>query len=350
MTTLTETAYYTRRIIKYGSLFIVFLILLRIAVGVGISVYRKFFPPPPLPPTVSFGKLPGLPFPDKKIEKKFSFSLQTKTGELPTLPSQAKVYFMPQAAASFLDLENAKKIASSLGYTQEPTSLSETIYRFGHPRAPATLDMNIVNRTFSLNYNLSASLELLSTRPRTNEEALSAVRSFLGRADLLAPDLETGEAKFDYLKVQAPNLVSAISLSEANFVRVNLFRQNYEQLPVLTPDRERSNVWFLVSGERSDGRQIIAGEYHYFTVDTSRFSTYPLKGAQQAWDELTNGKAFIASESQSANVTVRRVYPAYYDSGSIQEFLQPIIVFEGDENFSAYVPAITDEWYGQSQE
>lgn len=318
---------------------------------IGVGVYRTLFPPPPPAPTVAFGKLSALPFPEKTLSKKYSYSLQTKTGELPDLPTAAVVYFMPQAASSFLDLDEAAKIARTLGFTEEAQALSETIYRFEHPSVPSSIDMNIVNKTFSLNYNLSATPELINLRPRSTEAAISAVRSLLSSAGLLSSDLAAGEAKVDFIKASPPNLVPAISLSEANFLRINLFRKAYDSLPVLTPDRNRSNVWFLVSGSSSRGQQIIAGEYHYFAVDQDRTATYPLKTVQEAWQEVLDGKAYVSSEPSSgeSQVTIRRVYLAYYDSGQIQEFLQPIVVFEGDNGFSAYVPAVTAEWYGQSQ-
>lgn len=350
MATLTETAYHARRIIKYGTILLILLIILRITWAVGYRVYRIIVPPKPPPPTVAFGRLPTLPFPEKE-RGKFSFSLQTPTGELPEFPPSVNVYFMPQAAASFLDLDNATLITRRLGFTGESKALSETIYRFEHPSAPASIDMNIVNKTFSLNYNLSASPELLNVRPQSTQRALQAVHSFLSGAGLLPPDLASGEPKFEFIKVSPPNLVPAISLSEANFIRVNLFRQDYDGLPVLTPDRNKSNVWFFVSGSNSRGKQIIAGEYHYFPVDLERSATYPIKTAQQAWDELLEGGGYIASAPTSgeSQITIRRVYLAYYDSGQAQEFLQPIVVFEGDDNFSAYVPAVTAEYYGSQE-
>lgn len=349
MATLTETAYYTRAAIKYGTLFIVFLIIARILFGVGHTIFRKIFPPPPPPPTVLFGKLPALPFPEQKSDKRYSFSLQTPTGELPKLPTAANVYFMPEAQTSFLNLEDARTTARSLGFAGEPQAINETIYRFEHPNAPASIDMNIINKTFSLNYNLAATPELINLRPKSTDEALRAVRNLLSGADLLTPDLEAGKRTFDFIKVEPPKLVSALSLSEASFVRVNLFRQEYDSLPTLTPSPNRANVWFLVSGDTSRGKQIIAGEFHYFPVDSSRSSTYPIKTSQQAWDELVSGDAYVASplSGEGSNVTIRRVYLANYDSGKPQKFLQPVIVFEGDDDFMAYIPAITAEYYSQ---
>ena len=39
------------------------------------------------------------------------------------------------------------------------------------------------------------------------------------------------------------------------------------------------------------------------------------------------------------------MYLAYYDSGVLMDFFQPIIVFGGDGGFIAYTQAITEENY-----
>lgn len=347
--TLTETAFYTRSAIKYGTLLVIFLIIGRIFWSFGYSIYLRVFPPPPPPPTVVFGKLPILPFP-QKAEQKFSYTLQTTTGELPKLPPQLNVYLMPQTTVSFLALEESTQIARSLGFIGNSTQLSQTIYRFEKPNTPATIDMNIVNKTFSLNYKLDQSSPLLNTRPRSTDEALQAVRSFLSQADLLTPDLQEGAWSFEFQKVQPPQLSTVLSLSDANFVRVNLFRKKYDELPVLTPYKASSTVWFLVSGSTSRDEQIIAGEYHYFSVNEQQKSTYPLKTAQAAWDELTAGKAYITNSISPGNIVIRRIYLSYYDSGRQQGFLQPVVVFEGDNDFLAYVPAVTSQYYGSKMQ
>lgn len=346
---LTQIAYWTRKIIKYGTFFIIFLIIGRIAWGIGWQVYKKVFPPAPPAPTVEFGRLPVLAAPKKEVADNLSFVLQTPTNELPVLPTVANVYFMPQAQSSFLNLEEAEKIADSLGFSGNNRAISETIYRFDHRDAPGNVEINIINKTFSINYNVTQTPDMLNLHPRSTEEALSATQSLLARANLLAEDLKDGQKTFDFLKAEPPNLVGAISLSEANFVRVNFFRASFDDLPVLTPEKTQANVWFLVSGDNSTGKQIIAGEYHYFPVDKSNASTYPLKTAQTAWDELVAGKSFIAQKPQDNEgnkVTIRKVYLGYYDSGLPQGFLQPIVVFEGDAGFTAYVPAVTQEYYG----
>lgn len=345
--TLTQAALITRRIIKYGTFFIVFLIVTRIAWGIGFGIYRKISPEKPPPPTVAFGRLPKLSFPSQDGLPKFSYVLQTPTVSLPTLPQIASVYFMPQDKASFLKLEEGTSKAQRLGFSEPPIGISETIYKFQNAQIPISLDMNIVNKTFSLSYDLSKNPELLSLRPQSTQEAINTVTSFLSQAGLLTEDLQNGRKTSDFIKVEGGALVRAISLSEANFIRVNLFRSDYNNLPAVTPDRQKSNVWFLVSGDRSS-RVVIAGEYHYFPVSQDKSSTYPLKTAQFVWDELVGGQGFIIQPSTtgSGQVAIRRVGLAYYDSGRPQEFLQPVVVFEGDGDFVAYVPAVSVDYYG----
>ena len=43
-------------------------------------------------------------------------------------------------------------------------------------------------------------------------------------------------------------------------------------------------------------------------------------------------------------IVIRNISLAYYDSDEPQEYLQPIFIFEGDNDFVAYLPAITGEY------
>lgn len=353
MATLTVTAYHTRRIIKYGSILIIFLIFSRIIWVAGSNVYKHFFPPPPPPPQVAFGKLPQLPFP-QTVEKIYNYALQTPTGEFPKLETQALVYFMPQANSSLLALEEATKLAKDMGFGGKITSLSETIYRFERESSAQTLDMNIINKTFSINYDLTKNPEILETRPKSTVDSLQIVNSVFSSEALFPPELENGSKSFEFLKVEGGNLVTANSLSEAVFIKINFFRKDYpltselnSQTKVLTSNKKDGNVWFVVSGDTSRDKSIVGGEYHYFPVEEKRKSTYPLKSVQTSWEELLQNKAYISQEPQGdpSQIVVRRIYLAYYDSGKPQNFLQPIIVFEGDGGFLAYLPAVDWHYY-----
>lgn len=347
MTRLTQVAITTRKIIRYSTYFIIFLIVGRMILGLAVGIVNKVFPKGPPPPTVAFKKLPKLVFPDKQNLPKFTFKVETATGDLPILPTQAKVYFMPKTAASLSSLDVAKQKAASLGFNTEPTAASSTVYRFAQRNVPSTLEMNIVTGVFSISYDLSADPTPLAQLPPTPEFAETQVKNFLTSGGVLPDDLSGGGTSHDFLKVQGRQLVSAISLSEANLIKVSLFRKAYDTFPSMTNDPTVGNVWFYVSGAPEREKQIIGGEYHYFPVDENQLATYPLKTAKVAFDELTGGKGYIASLglNTDGNVTIRKIYLGYYDSGQPQQFYQPIVVFEGDRGFVGYVPAIITDWF-----
>jgi len=348
MTGLTQVAITTRKIIRYGVYFVVFLTIGRILLGAGISIYKKIFPPPPPPPTVKFGRLPKLDFPEGP-KLNLTYVLETPEGDFPALPTQSKVYFVPKINPNLLSLDVAKGKAKSLGFTSEPQQISETIYRFTNPNYPATFEINIVTGIFSLSYDLNADRTPLDKKPPAGEIAASLVRSYLSLASVLPEDL-TGPTENDFLKLSEGKFVSALSLSESDVIKINLFRKNYDELPSLTAFPNEANVWFIVTGAQDRTQQIIAGEFHYYPVDESQFSTYPIKTPQDAFSQLQSGNAFISNQGlvkDGETLKIRRVYLAYFDSESPSEFYQPIYVFEGDKGFTAYLPAVTPDYYGE---
>ena len=256
---------------------------------------------------------------------------------------------MPKLASNLLSLEVAQTKAGKLGFSPEGQEVSETIYRFPHKTAHSELLMNIVTGVFSISFDLKSDSSPLLRRPPAPEVAAAQIRSFLSSADLLPEDL-TGEVTHEFLQQEGETLVPALSLSEASLIKINFFRKDYDGKTSLTPEPIEGNVWFIVSGLTERDKQIIASEFHYFPVDETQESTYPLKTSQDAWNELNSGSAFVASYGLNVEgdaVKIRDIYLAYFDAGLPTEFYQPIIVLEGDKGFKAYVPAVTPDYYGE---
>jgi hypothetical protein len=348
VTTLTQAAITTRKFVRYGIFFVIFLLMFRIIWNAGIKLYLKIFPPAPPPPTVTYGKLPVLPFPQKD-KVNFSLTQETAEGTLPTFPTTAKVYYMPKRSANLLSLDEARQKAAALGFSPTEQTVSDTTYKFTNSTLPSTLTMNIVTGVFSINYDLKVDPSPLSSKPPSPEVGAASVQSYLSSADLLPADL-TGPVGHEYLKINGDKLISALSLSDASLTKIHLFRKNYGDYPSMTPDPTKANVWFLLGGGATGSKGIVAAEFHYFAVDETQFSTYPIKTAQAAWDDLIAGKGYLASQGtnkENDSVKIRKIYLAYYDAGEAIDFYQPIVVFEGDNNFVAYVPAVTSAYYGQ---
>lgn len=343
MATLTEISIAARKTIRYGIYIIIFLVVIKYSIGIGRTIYNRMFPPPPEPPSVGFDVLPVLPLPEEKTQG-LSFNLETTTGELPVLTNKLPVYFMPPIVSGLSDLDEAKEKAKGLGFDPDGKKVVDNVpnvYVFKKGQE-STLTMDIIKGTFSISYDLSSNPSVIGGNPPAPSSAIGAVRGYLQSASSLAPDLSE-TAVHQLIRINQGEYVEAISLSEADLIRVNIFRKDYaDSLPAVTPNMPLANIWFLLSS----GREIIAAEYKYYPVNEERFETYPIISSQEAWDKLVNGEGHIANLGVNEDeITIRRVYLAYYDAGQYTEFYQPVFVFEGDDNFYAYVPAVTDEYY-----
>lgn len=348
MSHLGRVANATRKIIKYGGLGLISYIILSWVFKFGVILWRQFNPPPPPPPTVAFGKLKAIEFPVSVTDRQFSYQLETPEGSLPPLSDRSAVYALPPKKASLLALDQAKALAKSLGFTDEPAPLSPEIYRFSK-QLPAllTLDIHLVNDTFILKYQWPADEGILRQNSFDSEQAMrTKAKQALAKLGLLRDDLETGETKITFLRASANAFIPAYSLSEADFVKVDLFRTEAEEVSIVTPSPNEGNVSLIFSGSNQLSKEMILFKYDYFPVDYNSLATYPLKPIESAWEELEQGLAFIAQakETVGETIVIRRIELALYDSDHYQPYMQPVYVFIGDDDFIAYVPAILPEW------
>lgn len=353
MATLTDTSILARRAIRYGVYIVIIIIITRFTFRTALSAYQRLFPPPLPDPTVGFDKLPKLPFPDKLIPDPIdvSYKLETVEGELPELPTQTAVYFMSPITASLNAEDEAREKAQRLGFDPEGKEVVENvpnIFIFSKTNVPAQLTMNIISGNFSMSYDLNSDPTAIGGVPPDPKSAISQTLSVLIRTGSFPEDIDKELATHSFLHIKGGKFVKAISQSEADLIKVNLFRQTYKDIPSVTPlYPEESNVWFIYGSSTGSRENVIAAEYHYYSLDEDKSETYPLITSKEAWEKLKSGSAYISNFGDNEqNITIRNIYVAYYDPGQYAEFYQPVVVFEGDNNFAAFVPAVTDEFYG----
>ncbi len=347
MSQLSDVAAIARKVIKYGGMALVVLIVGRVILGASISYWKKLHPDPPPPPDVKFGKLPKLLFPQKDVPT-LTYKLETVTGSLPTkLPDQYKVFFMPIKKPNLLAYDAAKKLATQMDFITDPTKLSETDYRWDLSEAvDSSLTMNIITGAFILDRKWQQDQNFLTaTLYLTESQAVDSVYNYLSRLNLLSADLQTGTHNIQPLKADSGELTSAPSLSKAQFIRVNLFRASVDNTKIVSPSPDKGLVSAVLAFQREDARQFVHMDYNYFPVDLDQSASYPLITPTEAWTRMQNGGGYVASYRQGAtSVTVRDVTLCYFDSDIPQQFLQPVYVFSGDEGYVGYVPAISDTW------
>ncbi len=351
MVSLTEIAQSSRKIVKYGLIAALLILILKLAFDVVKQYWEKIHPQKPPPPTFGFGKLPPIEFPEKEQPEILSYKLESKTGELPELASQTKVFLSPYQRPNLLASENAKKDAQRLAFTQEPQKISENIFRWTKTgTVNSILEMNIFSGSFTLFYNWqNYKDDLLELLPPNSTQAIEQTKSFLKKVERLEDDLMEGRFETEYLKIQGLKMVPATSLSEANLTKVEVFRKNIEdffgEIPVITADPEKGIVSLIFSSAGGD-KKILRAEFNHFPINYESFATYPIKTTSQAWEELKNNQAFVSRWQpleEKNEVIVRNIYLAFYDSWEPQQYLQPVFVFEGDDDFQALLPAITEE-------
>jgi hypothetical protein len=343
MFTLSQASYDTKEILKWGGLFIGGLVVVIVFIQMFLIVKNAIFPTPPPKPTVAFGKLDPQLFPASATSKKLTYKINTLTGYLPVFDNQIKVFKIKTFTADLLSLQNAKDKAKMAGFTAEPTQLSNTNFEWDSID-PAGLNqkikMDIITNNFTLTSDFASNQTVLSKNLTNEKDSIKAATDFLAKINLLPVDIDTSKTKTSFFTIQNGITIPVTSLSDAKAIGIDFFQKNVNNMPIVYGQPNSSTLNFLVG---SDG-EIFQAQYFYQTP-TSQSATYPIKTSAQAYTDLQNGIAYVASyDGSSTTVSINNATLAYYMSSEAQNFLMPVIVFEGSDNFTAYVPAVTDGW------
>jgi hypothetical protein len=339
MATLTEVGSVARKGIKIAIFALIALMISPLVIKGLKALYLRLHPPPPAPPNYKYGTLPAIEFPQVSEEATPEYSLQTISGSLPALQTIGKVYVVGINKSRLLTLDRVKAKVKSLGFTNDPQEISDQVYKFYHPMIPAVLTYNIVSGEFYYQYDWTQDKDVPnSTSVSTGEQAVVEAKTFFQSIESLPDDLTSGEGKSSFLAATHSAMIPVDSIYSANFVRADLFRADRDKMKVVTPGGDTSPVNVIFSG-LSGSKRVVLANYQYSQVIDGDYGTYPLKNVATAWQELQDGKGYIAKKT-GYKITVRRVSLAYYESQTAQKFLQPVFVFEGDGGFMGYVSAV----------
>lgn len=348
MFTLSETSKDTKQILKWGGLLIIGLIALAMLVRVVLYVKELIFPTPPPKPTVAFGKLQQQVFPLNTTDKELTYSINTLSGTLPSLPSQTKVYLIQKIRPDLLALNKASSMVKSAGFLENASPITDRIFEWSNNPNLLGIErrirLNIVDYSFVITSAYLTNQTVLTGINLPNKtKAIDISEKMLEDMSLLPEDIDITKTKASLFSIKGNELVTATSLSNSQVIEVNFFQKDINKLSIYYEKPNSSNISILVGGGQSQG-QVVGANYIYQSV-SNESSTYPLKTTTQAFEELEQKKAYIASYFGSKdNVSIRKVFLGYYVGSQTQDFLMPIIIFQGDDGFYAYVPAVTDEW------
>lgn len=343
MPTLNKTKKDAQIIFKWGgiSLAIIFLFFIGIRF---LSFVRDFLTPSP-PPQASFGQLLPISFPNQQKEN-VTYTLNTLTGFLPSFPDRAKVYKISPDQPTLLGLNKAREKAAQAGFKAQETQITQDVYQFSNQ--DSNLQRKITINIFSSDFTVSSpflaapSLQRL-TNSYEKDNAIKTARSFLADMSLFPEDIDENKTKTSIYLIERGTLIPTSKISSAKIVRVDFFQKDIDRLPIYYELGITSTIDLLIGKENAELKVVDARYFHKNISEVS--STYPIKTAFQAFLELQKGKAYIAHKpAGTVEFTIKKVFLGYYIGELEQEFLMPVVIFEGDNDFVAYVSAVRDEW------
>ena len=348
MSALTETAAFARKAIIYSVLTIIIVSFLFLIAPFIAPLFTKPASPLPTPkPESAFGKLPPLIFPENRVYP-LSFKLESIEGKPPESSTSAKVYFLPKKNPNLFSRKNALTFAQNLGFYNKPQNVTETVYKFDDQNKKTALTLDITNLNFFFQReDLDSSFFQNNTSPAENE-AKSMAQAFFSNLNLF--DNNFNKAKVTYSASDGVKMTPVSKPYESKVIRVDFLRADVENVPILTADYDQSNTYLIFSPKQNSSlsiENIVEASLQNFPPDLSNASTYTIISSANAWDNLENGKGFIVRALNSGTeAVVRKIYLAYFQSENYQSYLQPVFVFEGDQDFAALVSAIDPFWVG----
>lgn len=344
MATLTQTAIFTRksfiRVAQIAGLILVLFLLLRI----GTAIFSSVVGPAVLSATVAFGKLPALDLTESiPVSQGFDFRVETVTGDIPDLESLAKVFSVKKSGTTFGVLEEANKKAGSLGFSQVPAQVNQGIAKYPDlKRQDRVLTVDTSGDNFSIQSDFFADPEIISTRPKSLGDSVLMATRVLAVFGVDESNYPSAKALTILYKLEGTRLVNALSLSLANIVRVVFLRADLDNLPIYYKNIDDPLVWALVSN-----KEVLSAEKAARKIEKFKFSTYPLKGAKVAFAQLKAGQGVLNKTPDKNIFVVRSVKIGYVEGRLFEPYLQPVYIFESDNNLMAYVRAVSDDWINQ---
>lgn len=348
MLTLSQASKETKEIIKWLGIIAAGFILLLIFIRITFYVKDLIFPQPPEKPTVVFGKLQGQVFPQTVTAQSLTYTINTLTGTLPLIKTPVKVYRMQPPRPDLLVLNKFNQQAMQAGFNSGYTQVSDKVFEWKSNLNLSNLDrrlrVNIVSYGFTITSPYMTDSAVLSAKDLpTEDKAIITAVTMLTNMQTLPEDIDLLKTKTNLFAIQNGNLVPSTSLSNSHVIEVGFLQKDVNELPIYYENPNSSNISILVGGGGYQGQIVAASFIHQAISDEA--STYPIKTAGQAYEELKEGKGYVAAYfGTSSNISITDVFLAYYIGSQPQDFLMPVMVFKGGEGFFAYVPAVTDEW------
>ena len=349
-----------------------------------------------------FGDLPGIKIPSLSLtsDSKPQYRLETEDGKLPEFTNVAYVYKYKTPRQTLTSKEESIELAKALGFDTEPEETTATELRWTSNQNSKVLVIDKITKSIKLSTDFSKpndSRDIKAFTPSTSVYE-NALKSYA--VNVLTPDYKFAKTTSSYLVFnENGKLKKSISPDRTMVSLVNIYKR-FELDPhkQITADEITQNkidqtklIEVLGDSPKLNETRGIVGlnvpEQVYllqsknWEVDydiekdsgTNTLSTltgfsskkrgiYEIYNSSEAWDQLQNGNGSLTYLKKTDNdildfdyvpmdVEAFEVYSIslkFYESPSLQEYLEPIYVFTGGAilkdnskaDFVMYIPAI----------
>lgn len=353
--TLTEVSYYTRKFAPVG--IIAGLVILIFVFGFRLLLlYLEIQSTAPKPVTDAnpvatdqiFGPIKRPLITDAKPSSNYTWVLDTLDGtpNVEEATSAANVYFIPQQTATFGFLAKIYAMAKAVGIDTDiiQHQLQDKTAIFDDGVRKMSIDIRTFNFTYDYKVTDADNVDTV-VDPNLDSTVVSDATAFLTKIGRYPTPLSLGDKNVIYMRLDPTSREVATLNSPAgsNMAEVDFYPEDIDGLPVVTSTYYNSPNYVLFLTGGGENRPIRA-RISFFEMSPDQVGLYPLRSAQQAWDDLQKGKGMVVSAGAAGGeVKIQKVFMAYYEPDTYQEYVQPMYVFLGEHRVAAYVPAIADE-------
>lgn len=353
--TLTAASFYIRKFAPVVLLFVIVFFIFFYSIKLVLLLSKHDTTQPVVLNTV-FDKIKPPVYSYATTSGGLNYSFDTIEGEAVTSTDSAKVFLLPQNKFQLGYVSKIYLMAKSMGFVTEEIKheLNDETKTATFNDGKQKLEVSILNYNFKYEYNLEAASSFFdeAATPSAATAKQSAI-NFLSSFDRYPDELARGKTNVIFFNYNKDNKEMAILQESdgANMVEVDFYRADIPGIPsdypIVSPSFHNSQNYVTMIFLKSGGYKIIKSQIQYFEKSNEQVGIYPVISGNEAFEKLKAGKGFIISHTkgETDNVLIQKMFFAYLDPDIYQEYLQPLYVFLGDNNFVAYVNALPDNYY-----
>lgn len=347
--TLTELSYYSRRMLPFAVIGVFVILIFYYAIRL-IFLYIQSAPTT-VTSTINpvFGSITRPLINNVSPSKPPALMLDTIEGTPVTATDSAKVFYLPPGSTRLGYRQKVNAMAKNMGFdiaTVSYTLSNDSEAKFVDSVQEASI--NISNFNFTYQYNIQNHPELFvdAVIPVKNQIENKAI-DYLLSLDNYPEELSQGKINVLYIKYDpATQQLGVVDSPEgANMVEVDFYRADIDTYPIVSSTYFNSQNYVMLVFKNDTDATVVKAQIKHFNKSEEQVGIYPIKSGTTAWEDMNNGKGYVISSLVNMpEIKISKMFLGYLDPEIYQEYLQPVYVFLGDNNFVGYVPAIDDAY------